>query len=337
MDQIEDTKEIKDTKKRIDALIDRHEARIAAVFRAAVRNIQSELDLKEVQRLLELGRFEDVIEMSRKIAEQLGAAAQTAFVEAGAGTASWLASSGVLSISFDQVNERAVRIMRENTLRIIEDFTSEQRRATRAALVDGITRGINPREQARAFRDTIGLTEYQVGVVNNYRRKLERVGQAGVSRSDQRKALENALRDGRSDKSVRRALRRMTPLPEAQIASMVERYRNRFIKYRSEVIARTEALSAVHEGVEEAFAQGTQQGLWVAEELERTWDASGDGRVRNTHKFLDGQKRDVGGTWVTSNGTLRYPGDPKAPASERIQCRCVLLTRVKKAALARAA
>lgn len=329
--------EIADTKERIDALIDREERRIALLFRAAVRNMQSQLDLKEVERLLSQGRLEEVLEMSRKIAEQLGVAAQTSFITAGTATASWLASAGVATILFDQVNERAVRLMKENTLRLITSFTDEQRRATRAALVDGIARGANPREQARAFRASLGLTEYQMGIVNNYRRKLERVGQAGVPKGEQLAALKNELRDARSDKSVRRALRRMTPLPEAQIASMVERYQSRFIKYRSEVIARTEALATVHQGVEEAFQQGAEQGLFTLDELEREWDSSGDGRVRDTHRYLDGRKRNVGEVWRTSNGAIRYPGDPDAPASERIQCRCVLLTRVKKAALARAA
>lgn len=329
--------EIADTKERIDALIDREEARIAAVFRAAVRNMQDRLDLKEVQRLLELGRLEEVIALSQQIAEQVGMAAQTAFITAGTSTASWLAGSGVASILFDQVNERAVRLMKENTLRIIADFTAEQRRATRAALVDGIARGVNPREQARLFRASLGLTEYQMGIVNNYRRKLQRVGQAGVPRGEQLKALENALRDGRSDRSVKRALQRMTPLPEAQIAGMVERYQKRFIKYRSEVIARTEALASVHAGVEEAWQQGADRGLWQVEDLEREWDSSGDGRVRDTHRFLNGQKKAMGEPWRTSNGVIRYPGDPNAPASERIQCRCVVLTRVKKAALSRAA
>lgn len=322
--------DITDTKERIDALIDREERRIAAIFRAAVRNVREQLDLEQLERLLSEGRLEDALQLTQEIANQLGLAAQTSFIGSATSTAAWLSSAGVGSILFDQVNERAVAAMRANKLRLVNEFTAEQRRATRAALVDGITRGVNPREQARAFRSSIGLTEYQMGIVNNYRRKLGLVGQAGVPKGEQLKALENALRDGRSDRSVRRALKRMTPLSQDQINSMVERYEARFIKYRSEVIARTEALASVHEGVEEAFAQGVEQGPLELDELERTWDASGDARVRDTHRFLDGQKKKFGEPWRTSNGVIRYPGDPNAPASERVQCRCVLLTRVKR-------
>ena len=325
---------VQDTKERIDAMLAREERRIALIFQLAIRNVTDQLDLEAIAALIERGQLEEALLVTQQIAAQLGNAAQTAFIGAGTSTAAWLAGAGVGSVIFDQVNQRAVQAMRDNTLRLINEFAAEQRRATKAALLDGIQRGLNPREQARAFRSAIGLTEYQVGIVNNYRRKLSAVGRTGVPKGEQLKALENALRDGRSDRSVRRAIRRMEPLSAEQIDKMVERYRKRFIKYRSEVIARTEALRAVHEGTEEAFRQGAEQGSWALEDLERTWDASGDARVRPSHRFLDGQKRGFGEVWRTSNGVLRYPGDPNAPASETAQCRCVLLTRVKKSALA---
>lgn len=327
--------DVKDTKARIDALIAREERRIAAIFAAAVRNVVAELDLKEIAALLERGQLEEALSYTKEIADRLGLAAQTSFIGSATSTAAWLSSAGVGSILFNQVNERAVAAMRASTLRLITEFTAEQRRATKLALLDGIERGINPRDQARAFRDSIGLTERQQLAVIRYRRALERVGVTGVPKGEQAEALKRALRDARSDRSIRRAMRMMTPLPEAQVASMVERYQKRYIKYRSEVIARTEALAAVHEGVEEAFRQGAEQGPFALEDLEREWDSSGDSRVRDTHRYLDGQKRKFGEPWRTSNGAIRYPGDPLAPASERVQCRCVLLTRVKKKVTAR--
>lgn len=322
--------DIQDTKERIDRLISREERRIALIFRAALRNVTDQLDLEEIARMIETGRLEDALTLTRGIAERLGLASQVAFITAGTSTATWLSGSGLGAVMFDQVNERAVQAMRANTLRLIQEFTSEQRRATRAALVDGITRGANPREQARAFRSSLGLTERQQLAVQRYRAVLQRVGQEGVPRGEQAAALQRALRDARSDRSIKRAMSKMIPLSAAQIDSMVDRYQARYIKYRSEVIARTEALAAVHEGVEEAFRQGAEQGPFELDELEREWDSSGDGRVRTSHRILDGQKKKFGEPWRTSAGIIRYPGDPNAPASERVQCRCVLLTRVKK-------
>ena len=60
-------------------------------------------------------------------------------------------------IGFDRVHWRAVNHMQAERLRFIREFTDGQRDATRVALVDGIERGLNPIEQARNFRSSVGL------------------------------------------------------------------------------------------------------------------------------------------------------------------------------------
>lgn len=52
-------------------------------------------------------------------------------------------------------------------------------------------------------------------------------------------------------------------------------------------------------------------------------------RSRETHISLDGKKAMQGDAFVTSAGnSLKYPGDPTAPASEVINCHCVLVPDV---------
>ena len=52
-------------------------------------------------------------------------------------------------------------------------------------------------------------------------------------------------------------------------------------------------------------------------------------RSRETHISLDGKKAMQGDAFVTSAGnSLKYPGDPSAPASEVINCHCVLVPDV---------
>lgn len=52
-------------------------------------------------------------------------------------------------------------------------------------------------------------------------------------------------------------------------------------------------------------------------------------RSRETHISLDGKKAMQGDAFVTSAGnSLKYPGDPAAPASEVINCHCVLVPDV---------
>jgi len=217
------------------------------------------------------------------------------------------------------VNDRAVFHMQQERLRYIRGFTAEQRKATRAALTDGIERGLNPRDQARNFRSSVGLTAKQQGAVINYRRLLTNLD------GD---ALDRQLRDRRFDRTIARSIREGKPLTRKQIDAMVTRYNERYIKYRSEVIGRTEALRAVHSGNDEMYRQAIDLGEVSPQQLERTWVTARDGRVRDTHSALGGTKRGIDESWETHNGSIRYPGDPDAPSAETIQCRCSLATRI---------
>lgn len=317
---------IDDPSARIEAVLDREEARIANIFRVAIAELKDELDLDELARLLETGRIDDAMDRLVVAGEKLGSASNVSFVTSGQSTADFLQGAGLGRIVFDQVNLNAVAAMQRSRLDLIREFTNEQRRATSAALIAGVESGINPRAQARNFRDSIGLTETQWKHVQNYRESLERVGRGGPG---QLAALDRELRDRRSDASIRSAVRRKQPLDPDKIDRMVERYAARYVKFRSEVIGRTEALRAVHQGNEEVYRQAIAAGHIDPREIERTWRTRLDSRERKTHRLLNGEKRDWGEVWATENGVLRYPGDPDAPAIETIQCRCALQTRLR--------
>lgn len=322
--------DVVDPAQRLKDLLNRAEPNIARVFGRAARRIAGNLDLAALEKLLSEGKLEQALKLVEGVAEELAGASSIWFIRAGQDTVKFLDNAGIGSIVFDQVNVRAVQQLRSNNLRLITEFTSEQRRATKLALLDGVKRGLNPRDQARAFRASVGLAESQVQHVINYRRLVERAGDVDFTPAKQRESLTRALRDGRSDPSIERAIRNKKKLTKAQVDNMVDRYSKRYIAHRAVVIARTESLRAVHEGANEAYEQAFDRGVIKPTDLERNWDASGDGRVRDTHGSLDGQKKKWGEVWSTVNGKLRYPGDPLAPALETIQCRCVLTTRIKK-------
>jgi len=317
---------VDDPATRLNDLLDQQEVRIATVFRTAIAALKDDLDLDELADLIAQGRVEEAFGRLQEAADKVGVAGNVAFVSAGQSTAEFLARANVGRVVFDQVNVRAVAAMQANRLDLVREFTNEQRKATSLALVSGVESGINPRDQARNFRDSIGLTERQWRAVDNYRTALERVGSDPDA---QAVALGRALRDRRGDAQINRAIREGRPLPKEKVDWMVRRYTERYVKYRAEVIGRTEALRAVHQGTEEMYAQAIESGEIRAEQIERKWVTRLDGRERRTHKFLSGQKRGWGEPFVTENGTIRYPGDPEAPAAEVIQCRCALATRIK--------
>lgn len=316
-----------DPAQRLNELLDQQEARIATIFRTAIESLKAELDLEELAQLIEQGRLNEALERLQFAAEQLGSASSVAFITSGQSTADFLNSAGVGRVVFDQVNTFAVEAMQRNRLELVREFTAEQRRAASTAMLIGVEAGMNPRVQARNFRDSVGLTENQWTHVASYRSVLERVGTGEGAQMD---ALNRQLRDGRGDAQIRRAIRDSQPLPAAKIDWLVERYTARYVKHRAEVIGRTEALRAVHQGNEESYRQAIAGGVIDESSIEREWRTRIDGRERDTHFLLNGTKKRWGQPWQTRHGPIRYPGDPEAAASEVIQCRCALLTRIRQ-------
>ncbi len=316
---------VDDPAERLNLLLDQQEARISVIFRTAISDLKSELNLNELADLIEQGRVNDALDRLQYAAEQLGSASNVAFITAGQSTADFLRGADVARVVFNAVNLNAVAAMQQNRLELIREFTAEQRKATSMALVSGVAAGTNPVAAARNFRDSIGLTSTQWSHVASYRAALERVG---VDQQAADNALGRALRDGRTDRTVMAAARNNRPLPADKIDMMVRRYTERYVKHRGEVIGRTEAMRAVNQGNEEAYRQAIASGEINADQLSREWRTRLDGRERRTHMMLNGQKKGWGEPWVTENGEIKYPGDPDAPAKETIQCRCAILTRI---------
>lgn len=83
---------------------------------------------------------------------------------------------------------------------------------------------------------------------------------------------------------------------------------------RAARIARTETA--------ESFNGGRYEGMQAADVQYIEWLSARDGRVRDEHRRMDGQRVRLGDMFP--NG-LRYPLDPSGPANELVNCRCVSL------------
>ena len=297
---------------RIDRLVSALEPAFRAAFMEVVRRTFDENSLHELEDLLSAGRYEEALAAVESHAAVLGAEWARSFTTAAENTEAFLMRNQV-RVVYNQVNARAVSAMQSNRLRLVREFSQQQRAATAEALVNGVREGVNPREMALRFRESIGLTQAQQRMVDNYRHALQR--------GDKGDALGRELRDRRFDPTVRNLDK--APLTGQQIDRMVERYRERFLKYRSEVIARTESLRSVHEGNQEMYRQAVESGDLDPTLLQRKWEASGDSRVRDSHRHMDGQVRGLDEPFKSGDGNnLQYPGDINAPASDSIQCRC---------------
>lgn len=310
-----------DDKERLIRLLDKFEPRIRDSFISAVNASKDSLVINELTRLLENGLIEQAVELTDSIPLSVSNSVDISFTETGASTAETIAAITNRPVFFDQTNQMAVNAMRRNRAKLIVEFRSSQREAVQEAVIDGIQRGLNPIDQARNFRDSVGLTRRQVRAVNKFRNLLQ---------TNDRAVLTRELRDRRFDRTINNAINSERPLTRQQIDRMVQRYRERYIKFRAETIARTEALRSVHEANDIGFRQQIEAGILREDQVERTWFVTRDERLRSSHSAMSGQTRGLNEAFISGNGnSLMFPGDPVAPASDIVQCRCSLTTRLK--------
>lgn len=318
--------EFVDPAQRLFDILDRAEPRMRDEFLALVAALSESFTIAEIASLIEAGRLGDLILEVDRAARALASVYTANWAASASSAARFLSDKLSVVIRFDAVNDRAVRAAQANQVRLVRGLTTEARDVVRQALITGQVRGMNPIGTARLIRDSLGLTPAQLGYVDSYRRALE---------SGSRAALDRALRDRRFDRTVASAARRGAPLSSDQVDRMVERYRERWIKHRAEVVGRTEALRATHQGNQEMYRQALDEGVIDPLSLERRWTPARDARVRDSHQAMRGQVRDLDEPFTSGLGnSLLYPGDPSAPAEDVVQCRCALATRVRSVALA---
>lgn len=94
-------------------------------------------------------------------------------------------------------------------------------------------------------------------------------------------------------------------------------------KNRAAVVARTETIGALNAGRTDSFNQISSDHPEL--QLDQQWLATLDTRVRATHRRADGQRRRPGRPFDVGGAELRFPGDPRGPAREVIQCRCTTI------------
>lgn len=162
-----------------------------------------------------------------------------------------------VEMRFDLKNERSVAFLRDYNFSLVTEVSTRTIEGTRQVILEGQNAGLSPKKQAERIKEFIGLTVAQANAVDNYRRALEN--------GDYQNALRRQLRDRRSDKTLQRNSLKGTQLSTKQIDALVDRYEQRMIRYRAEMIARTETLRAANYGIREAWQQAQQQGLIRAE------------------------------------------------------------------------
>lgn len=332
---------------RLEALVDRllagQSPLIREAFLEAIRDARDSVRLQDVVDALSRGDIAaaaQALEIQRAFMAPLDQALGAAYYESGRAHTEELmrqikAGGLTLVIRFDPGAPRAAAWVRQHSSTLITEIIADQRAAVREALGVGLDAGVNPRTVAldivgridkatgRRAGGIVGLTSGQAGSVARARDEL-------LSGEPGRMAayLERKLRDRRFDKIVRTAMREGRAVSAIDAQRIAARYSDRLLKYRGDVIGRTETLTALSYAQDEATKQLLEAGGIRPEQIRKTWRARLDGRTRDSHVALNGKEVGLSEMFRSpaTGAMMRFPRDGSMGASgeDLIQCRCYL-------------
>lgn len=186
---------------------------------------------------------------------------------------------------FDLTNPRATEFLRSYGGELVREVTRRQAEAMIDVVRTSFEDGGHPYAQARRIRalENFGLTTRQNAAVRNYRRALEEAGTVGP-----------------------------------QLERLVERYRRKTLRYRSENIARTETIRASEAGHQEAWRQAADAGLYDPAGARRQWVVTPDDRLCPICRAVPGMN--PGGVGI--NQEFATPEGPRTNPPLHPHCRC---------------
>lgn len=314
---------------RIRELAAKFERSLSAEFLSAIERLKSRIDLAALRSLLEAGRIGEAIAVVSEAAIQnamlpFGVSVTDATLAAGGAAAQVIGGYrhlNNLDVVFNSTNPATIQHLQTYQMTLIRELTAQARYNVQRVIMEGVEAGRNPRDVARDVRQHIGLTRAQSRYVSNYRRQLEQLDSQALARQ---------LRDRRFDGVVARAIEGQQPLSREKIDQLVERYQARWLKHRSETIARTEAIRAANTGNQEAWRQANEQGMFEGGRVMRQWVFTHDGRTRDWHRnipALNPKGVALEEPFKTDLGPLMYPGDPNGQPANTIACRCTVIIK----------
>lgn len=322
----------------INKLIDQLSPQVRRAFMASIADIKSEAQLRVIERTIRSGNFDAVfrsLNIRPEFFAPLDEALRLTYTEGGQSALLAMISGGRdpniggrVVARFNARNPRAERWISNKSSNLITAIIEDQRVAVRQTLTQGLEAGRGPRSVAL---DLVGRTDRQAGrrvggVIGLDEQSRTWLANARTElRDNPERFLGRKLRDKRFDATIRSAVRRGQPLSQADIDKLAARYSDRLLARRGTMVARTEMLGSMHAAQREGIEQLIDGEMVTRNQVNETWDASNDADTRDSHAFMEGQKRGDDGYFKTGAGyRMMYPGDRSlgAPPEEIINCRC---------------
>lgn len=340
-----------DLSAKIEALADSIAPGLSKAILDALEGVTDQVTLKAMIEALETGNVSAALDLLsndvfqaqlQPVKENL----ENAVFAGGALAAANVARFTATGFIFERLNPRLIDWLNEYSFDLIRQIGETTREGIRDALVAGMQSGEGAIATARKVRPLIGLTKRQGAAVGAFRKELEtfhtRSSAKGwnlggkISRANGRQVfaidadgnpidgiVERRLRDFRFDGSLKRAMASGKPLTPSQIDKMVAAYARKYRRYRSEMIARTEAIRTTNVGVQDAWRQAIEDGKIDESTVVRRWIVTKDERlcpICSPIPSLNKEGVGMGEAFATPAGPVMLP--PVHPA-----CRCTVFIR----------
>lgn len=231
-------------------------------------------------------------------------------------------------ITFGVLNPEVIESIQTLDFALMKDLKSDVFDVTREALEQGIRDGLNPRTVARGMRDAVGLTGEQLQWVDNFRSELENNSRAALRRSINRGFFKKpdgsmgyraghaggAGVSGRDMDLLNRTLGvKGEKLTAKQIDRMVGAYKKRLTAWHAESVSRTATVDSLKNAQHLSTKQAIADGILDADRMWSEWVTTMDGRQREEHDAMNGDKTPFGQPF--SNGET-------IPGESAWGCRC---------------
>lgn len=318
------------------------EATLAREWLDAIRSITSAVVLKDLVAELERGNLEAAMRLLNIDADRFARfeagilSAYNAGGQAVVGSMPALRdpSGNRISFSWGVRNLPAEQAMRQHAAGLVDSLVGEQLTSVRSVLVDGLSRGQNPRQTALGLVGKInrrtGFREGgMIGLTPSSVQTLDKVylGLRGGDEQAMRDYLGYALRDKRFDGHVRRALEQGGSVPADAVDRIVTAYSNRALKYRADNLALTETNIALAKAKTDAFQQQIDAGKLEVGDITKTWGRSISREKRADHLAMVGVTVPFDQPFTLPDGTqCTGPHDPSLPARHLVGCKCPSVT-----------
>lgn len=222
---------------------------------------------------------------------------------------------------FDISNPRILRFIEKQTGELMVNITDTTLANVKRIISDGFNRGLPGRVVSPTIRGVVGLTDRQAIAAERFRFNLE---EGNLTRLTQFQRKTVAPHLGRGVKNIN--FDKPNILDQFKIAvnrqkltTMVDRYEQRHLKVRSDMVADTEASFAMNFGQQEVWEQNAQEGLFDRNKALKVWLTVPDDKLdKKMCAPLDGVAVPLDQTFdvPTVGPQLAPPAHPK--------CRCLM-------------